>query len=143
LYDLPSSAADPKGYAVRYYAQYPALGLLVWPPLFHVIEGLAMAAVGTDYVVGRVLVYLFGLLAGVYAYRLALRTHGPAVAVLGLVLFLFAPLVFDYSGYVLLEVPTLAWVLAAVFHFERYLVEERPRDAVLACLFAALAALTR
>ena len=47
--DLPASAADPRGYAVRYYAQYPALGLLVWPPFFHLVEGLAMGAFATLY----------------------------------------------------------------------------------------------
>jgi hypothetical protein len=51
--------------------------------------------------------------------------------------------VFDHAGYVLLEVPALALVLAAAFHFERYLGDARPRDAVLAGLFAALCALTR
>jgi hypothetical protein len=62
------------------------------------------------------------------------------------------------------EVPTLAWILASLFHFERYIVPALPptleeiernehlrpkpvarrvRDVWLACLFAALAALTR
>ena len=30
---------DLPDYAVRYYVQYPALGLLVWPPFFYVVEG--------------------------------------------------------------------------------------------------------
>lgn len=143
LHDLPQSATNPKQYAVRYYLQYPALGLLIWPPFFYLVEGAAMAVFGTSYVTARVLVALFAIVAGIYAYRLALRTHGPRVAAFALAFFGFAPLVFDLSRYVLLEVPTLALVLASVFHFERYLGESRARDALLACLLAALAALTR
>ncbi len=143
LRDMPASAADPKGYAVRYYAQYPALGLLVWPPFFYAVEGAAMSVGGTSFVTARVVVSLFGLLAGWYAFRLSVRSHGPWLAAFAAGLLGFAPLVYEYARRVMLEVPTLAVALAAVFHFERYRDETRPRDAVLACLFAAFAALTR
>src|SRR5436309_3320138 len=69
--DLPASATDPKGYAVRYYVQYPALGIVTWPPLFYAVEGLAMWLFGTSYLTARIVVYLFALLGGIYAYRLA------------------------------------------------------------------------
>ena len=143
LMDFPESASDPKGYAVRYYAQYPALGLVVWPPFFHAVEGLAMAIFGTSYLTARLVLAAFTLLGGIYAYRIALRTHGREVALISLAILGLAPVVFDTAGYVLLEVPAVAMVLAAMFHFERYLGELRGRDAVLACLFAAFAALTR
>ncbi len=143
LTDLPASAADPRGYAAKYYVQYPALGIIIWPPFFYAVEGLTMWAFGTSYLVARLVVYAFAMLGGVYAYRLFCRTHGRTVALAALGVLGLAPLVFMYSAYVLLEVPTLALVLAAVFHFERYLGDERARDAVLACLLAALAALTR
>lgn len=143
LADLPASAADPRGYAARYYVQYPALGIVIWPPLFYAVEGLAMWAFGTDYLVARLVVYAFALLGGVYAYRLFCRTHGRPVALAALGVLGLSPLVFTHTAYVLLEVPTLALVLATVFHFERYLSDERARDAVLACLLAAFAALTR
>ncbi len=141
--DWPTSTADPRGYAVRYYMQYPALGIVIWPPFFYLVEGVAMWALGTSYLVSRLVIYAFALFGGVYAYRLFRRTHGTPVALAALAVLGLAPLVFMFSGYVLLEVPTLALVLASVFHFERYVGEKRARDAVLACLFAALAALTR
>ncbi|MBY0514286.1 MAG: glycosyltransferase family 39 protein, partial [Gemmataceae bacterium] len=143
LYDLPTSAADPKGYAVGYFRQYPALGLITWPPFFYAVEGVAMAACGTSYTTARCVLAGFVLLGGWYFFRLMARTHGRWPAALGLALFLFAPLVYEHSRRVMLEVPALALVLASVFHFERYLDAARRRDAVLACLFAALAALTR
>jgi 4-amino-4-deoxy-L-arabinose transferase-like glycosyltransferase len=143
LTDLPASASDPRGYASRYYLQYPALGIIIWPPFFYLVEGVAMWAFGTSYLVARLVAYAFALVGGVYAYRLFCRTHDRPTALFALGVLGLAPLVFEYSSYVLLEVPTLALVLAAVFHFERYLSGERARDAVLACLLAALAALTR
>lgn len=143
LADLPASAADPRGYAASYYVQYPALGIIIWPPFFYAVEGLAMGVFGTSYFVARLVAYAFALLGGVYAYRLFLRTHGRAVAAVALAVLGTTPLVFEHTSYVLLEVPTLALVLGAVFHFERYLGEERGRDAILACLLAAAAALTR
>ena len=143
LADLPASAVDPRGYAAKYYVQYPALGIIIWPPFFYAVEGLAMWAFGTSYLVARLVAYAFALVGGVYAYRLFLRTHGRAVAAVAVAVLGMAPLVFEYSSYVLLEVPTLALVLGAVFHFERYLGEERGRDAIFACLLAAAAALTR
>lgn len=143
LADLPASAADPRGYATKYYVQYPALGIIVWPPFFYAVEGVAMWAFGTSYLVARLVTYGFALLGGVYAYRLFCRTHGRAVAAVALAVLGMAPLVFEYASYVLLEVPTLALVLGAVFHLERYLGEERGRDAIFACLLAAAAALTR
>lgn len=143
LIDLPASAADPRGYATNYYVQYPALGIIIWPPLFYAVEGLAMSVFGTSYFVARLVVYAFAVVGGVYAYRLFLRTHGRAVAAVALAVLGMAPLVFEHTSYVLLEVPTLALVLGTVFHFERYLSEERGRDAIFACLLAAAAALTR
>jgi hypothetical protein len=143
LADLPESSADPRGYASRYYVQYPALGLIVWPPFFYAIEGLAMSLFGTGYTVARGVEYAFALVGGIYSYRLVLRTHGRGVAAVALALLGLAPLVFEYTGYVLLEVPTLALILGAVFHFERHLDTSWRRDAILACLLAALAALTR
>lgn len=141
--DITESAADPRGYASRYYVQYPALGIIIWPPVFYMVEGLAMWAFGTGYTVARAVVYGFALLGGVYAYLLVRRTHGQRVACATLAVLGLAPVVFEHTGYVLLEVPTLALVLASVFHFERYLGGGRGRDAILACVLAALAALTR
>ena len=34
---------NPKTYAVNYYMKYPALGLMVWPPLYYAVEGAWMS----------------------------------------------------------------------------------------------------
>jgi hypothetical protein len=141
--DLPASLVDPKGYAIRYYCQYPAVAIVTWPPLFYLVEGLAMWALGPHFWVGRVCVAGFAALALGYVYRWARLQLTHPLALLAVALVALTPLVFVYSQRVMLEVPTLAMLLAAVTHFEKYLAVRRGRDAVLACLFAAFAALTR
>src|SRR5258708_7475667 len=93
--DLP--VTHPKDYTVHYYLQYPALGLLVWPPLFYAVEGAFMLLFGTSFLVARVLLGLFALLACVYLFLLALRTHDLFTAAVATLLFGFAPLVFVFS----------------------------------------------
>jgi hypothetical protein len=141
LADQP--VTDVQGYAESYYVQYPALGLLVWPPMFHLVEGVAMSVFGTSFLVARFVVALFAMLACVYLFRLVSRTHGAGVAAASVLLFSFTPLVFTYSRQVMLEMPTLAFGLVATFHFVRYLDEFRRRDIFIAAVASACAALTR
>ncbi len=165
--DLPGSLADPKGYAVRYYCQYPALGVISWPPLFYAVEGLAMLALGPHFWVGRLCVAGFAVWVLVSVYRfarmqfghlvnpdrkgggvepptdLAVGVHAEKLSLLAVALTALTPVVFVFSQRVMLEIPTLAFVLAAVVRFEQYLTARRGRDAIFACLLAAGAALTR
>jgi hypothetical protein len=83
------------------------------------------------------------VLAGVYLYRLVLRSHPPATAALTASLFALSPLVFTFSHQVMLEVPTVACALGAIFYAQRYLEEGRRRDVYLCALFTAATGLTR
>lgn len=141
LHDQPFEA--PRDYAEQYYLQYPALGLLVWPPLFHFAEGMVMTVLGPSFGTARLTLAIFGLIAGVYCYRLFRRFLPAETAAVGVLLVGATPLVFIYSRYVMAEVPTLAFVLMSLFYFERYLQTERKFDAIGCCLAAAFAALTR
>lgn len=132
-----------RDYSVRYYVQYPALGLLVWPPFFYFVEGVWMLAVGTCFLAGQVLVGLFAAMACVYLFLLAERTHGRGTAALAALFLALSPLFFELSSRVMLEVPALAWGLMAAYHFHRYLGNERRLHLALCCLATALCALTR
>src|SRR5262249_10238404 len=126
----------PTSFAKRYYLKYPALGLLVWPPLYYLVEGAFMLPFGTSFLAARTLVGLFDAWAVVTFYRLLRRDRDVMTASMAAILFGIAPLVVMFSRQVMLELPALAFALAAVFHFERYLSDERPRDAIFACLAA-------
>ncbi|MFM9965552.1 MAG: ArnT family glycosyltransferase [Planctomycetaceae bacterium] len=141
LADRPLSGL--RGYAENYYVQYPALGLLIWPPLFHALTGVVMWAVGTSSLVATLMVGVSAMIACVYLFRLTARTHDAATGSLAVLLFGLCPLVFEYSRHVMLEMPTLMWGLIATFHFVRYLDESRRRDVFIAAVASACAALTR
>src|SRR5205807_6673808 len=123
--------------------QYPALGIIVWPPAFYGFEGLAFLLFGDSFLVGRLLVVAFALLACVYFFLLVRRTHDHYTAFAAALILGLSPLVFEFSDRVMLEVPALAWCLMAAFHFHRYLDNPRKLDLALCCLATALATLTR
>jgi hypothetical protein len=141
VHDLPLT--NFRSYTVSYYLQYPALGLLVWPPLFYFVEGLIMSIFGTSLIVSKALIGAFAAMACVYLFYLVRRSHDAGRAAIAVLVLGLAPLVFELSHQVMLEIPTLALGLAASYHFIRYLEGERRRDLILAGLFAAFAALTR
>jgi hypothetical protein len=141
LVDLP--VGHLHDYTINYYLQYPALGLLVWPPFFYLIEGLFMAVFGMSLIVPKILIGIFAGVACVYLFRLVQETHDLPTATMTVLIFGFSPLVFSFSRQVMLEVPTLACSLAAIYYFIRYLKQEHRRDLYFATLASTLAALTR
>ena len=141
LSDLP--IAHPRDYAIRYYLQYPALGVPLWPPLFYFVEGVFMTLFGTSTLVSKAVVLGFACVACLYLFFLARRTHGAEVAALAVPLLAFGPLFFEFSHQVMLEIPTLALGLGATYHFVRFLDLQRRSDLFAAAILAALAALTR
>jgi hypothetical protein len=141
LHDLP--VTHVRDYAIRYYLQYPALNLLIWPPLFHVVEGAVMLLLGCSVGAAKIALALFVALACAYLYWLVLRTHDSWTAATTVLIFALCPLVFSYSRQVMLEVPALAFALASTYHFVRYMESERHCDLFLAAVAAALSALTR
>ncbi|MBW8875097.1 MAG: glycosyltransferase family 39 protein [Acidobacteria bacterium] len=144
LVDHPFSRL--RDYTVDYYLQYPALGLIVWPPLFYGFEGVLMLVLGTSFAVTKALAGLFSALACVYLFLLVRRTHGEVAAAVVTLLFGLSPLVFLLSHHVMLEMPALAFALAAIYHFVRYLDDldgGKRLDVFIAAAAAAGFALTR
>lgn len=121
----------PSEYTQQYFARYPALGLVIWPPAFHAVTGTIMLVAGPTFQTARGVELAYLVLALVYLYRLAARTHGWAVALLAMILFGLGRDVFTHTRAVMLETPLTACMLAAMFHFERYLAEVRRRDVIL------------
>ncbi|MCZ6674105.1 MAG: glycosyltransferase family 39 protein [Verrucomicrobia bacterium] len=139
--DLPIS--EPKEYTIHYYLQYPALGLLVWPPLFHFIEGGVMLVLGTSIIVSRALITAFALLAFLYLFKLVSHTHKSSTAALAVLMFGSSSLIITYANQVMLEMPMLACSLAAIYYFVRYVDQQNRLDVVLATLATVFAVLVR
>ena len=132
-----------RDYAYQYYLQYPVLGLLVWPPLFYLIEGATMLVFGTSLVVAKVLVLGFAAMTCVYLFALVSRTHDRWTATVAALLFVLSPLVLELSRQVMLEIPALAFMMAAIYHTVVHLETERRLHLWLAAFASAAAVLTR
>lgn len=113
---------DPAGYAYRYYAQYPALTILFYPPLFYAISAPFYAVFGVSQETALLVVALHYLALGLGCWRLA-RFWLPAVPSMAFaVLVMWLPEVAFWGRQVMLEVPAFAflvWSAVAVMAYLR------------------------
>ncbi len=134
---------NPYEYAVEYYARYPCLGLVHYPPVFAAVEAVVFAALGISVESARVAVALFGGLAASFAYALGRRLLGRFGGIVAALLVVTAPELALWGREVMLEVPVVAMMLGASYFLIRYLQEERAGFAVAASAFLALGILTK
>jgi hypothetical protein len=123
LQDLP--LRHPVQYAYRYYAQYPAVAILHWPPLFYLFEGVSFLLFGPSVVSARLTIIFFTVVL-LYQWFLLVEeqqdsyTAGVSTAILGLL-----PMVLLFEKTVMLEIPSLALGVAAIRYWIRYLDQGR------------------
>lgn len=139
--DLP--IRHPVHYAYRYYAQYPAVAILHWPPLFYLFEALSFLVLGPSVVSARLTVLLFCVLLLYQWFRLVEETldsytAGICTAALGLV-----PMVLLFEKSVMLEIPSLGLGVAAIRHWMLYLEQNRRRSLYLSALWLSAALLCK
>jgi hypothetical protein len=123
---LSDPTPDLQGFALSYYARYPALNLTTYPPLFHLLEAGLFGLFGTSAYVAKGLVLAFALLAGLYTTAW-LRRWVAVEAGCGGALVLLLPGMVRWSHAVMLNVPAFAFGLAALYHARRWL--EAPPEA--------------
>jgi hypothetical protein len=139
--DLPLH--HPVQYAYRYYAQYPAVAILHWPPLFYVVEGISFIALGASGFSARLTVMLFTLLM-LWQWFLLVEemqdsyTASISTAILGLL-----PMMLLFEKTVMLEIPSLALGIAAVRYWVRYLDKGRSPDLYIFSLWLSAALLCK
>jgi len=122
--DLP--IAHPVHYTYAYYAQYPALsGVIHWPPLFYLTEGLMFRLFGASVVTARLTILLFSLIACTFWFRLINNIQGKWAALVTTAVFALVPSVLLFEKAVMLEIPCLAMSLAALYFWYDYLTTER------------------
>jgi hypothetical protein len=116
LIDLPG---NPKEYALSYYARYPVIHPTAHPPAFYVLEGLAFAVFGASPYVAKGLILVFALAASLYLLAWLRRIVPEAGWTAPL--FLLQPGVILWSHTVMLNIPSVAIGLAALWHLRRWL----------------------
>jgi hypothetical protein len=145
LYDFVRDAPLDNGreYALRYYAQYPALGFAFYPPFFAVVEALFFAVLGISPFAARLTVLAFALVAVLLWYQWMQRLAGSAVAFVSAILLITAPTVVLWAREVMLEIPALSLVIASCFFVDRFIHTRNPRALYLGVILAGLAAWTK
>jgi predicted membrane-bound mannosyltransferase len=124
--DLP--IRHPVQYAYRYYAQYPAVAILHWPPLFYIFEGLSFLVLGPSVVSARLTVLLFCVLLLYQWFRLVEETLDSYTAGICTVVLGLLPMVLLFEKSVTLETPSLALGVAAIRHWIGYLEKNQRRS---------------
>jgi hypothetical protein len=140
---LASPTTHVKSFATQYYLQYPALGILVWPPLLHFIEGCWMQLFGIGFESTRYLILFFLGVSLYFIFGLYRLYFDRVRSLLGVLLVGISPIPFQFSQHVMGEIPCFAFAMGTVFFFESYLKSKVRRHAILACLFASMTFLTR
>jgi hypothetical protein len=136
--ELPS---DPKQFALAYYARYPVIHPTAHPPGFYVIEAVAFALFGASPFVAKGLVLLFALMAAVYL-TLWLRRWVAPEAGWAAGLLLLQPSVILWSHTVMLNTPSMALGLGALWHMRRWLESPTSRHVYPAMILTVAGILT-
>lgn len=141
LSDLPLT--NPVHYAYVYYAHYPVLSLVHWPPFFYLLEGLTFLTLGPSVVSARLLVLLFALFGFYFWFKLVSELDNEWTAALSTIVLAFLPSLLLYERAAMLEAPSLALCIAASYIWVKYLDGEQKRHAFWFAALASLALLTK
>jgi hypothetical protein len=136
--------ADPVHYTYLYYAQYPALsGVIHWPPFFYLCEGVIFFVLGPSVVAARLTILLFTWLGCYFWFRLVKELQNDRTAALSTIVFALLPSVLLFEKAVMLEIPSLALCITALYYWQRFVSAENRWDLYRFALFSSLALLTK
>jgi hypothetical protein len=134
---------NPVSFTYNYYAHYPALGIVHWPPVFYVVEGAVFLIAGPSVIAARLTILLFMALSLTFLFALVSYLTNRLTAMMGMAFLAFMPAMLLFEKLVMLEIPCLAFCLACGYYLVRYARENRNRDAYLYALTMSLALLTK
>jgi hypothetical protein len=118
LLDLPLD--DPAGYAYRYYAQYPALTILFYPPLFYAISAPFYALLGVSHEVALFVVFLHYVAYGLGCFVLARFWLSAIPSLAFALLMVLLPEIAFWGRQVMLEIPAFAFLVWSAVALMRY-----------------------
>jgi hypothetical protein len=133
----------PVEYAYEYYAQYPAVAIVHWPPLFYLFEGVSFLVLGPTVFAARLTVLLFVVLLLYQWFKLVEHwqdSYTAAICTAGLGLL---PMVLLFEKTVMLEIPSLALSVATIRYWIRYLEDGENSSLYWAMLWLSAALLCK
>lgn len=134
---------NPMHFAREYYEHYPKVALGHWPPMFYVIQSAWTLIFSPSRVSIMLLMAVLTAAAATMLFKFMRPKFGVWKAVAGVLLFLYVPLVQQFSSAVMTEIPITLLLLIAVRFWARFLETERMKDSILFGLVAALAILVK
>ncbi len=138
---LSSFPVNPVKFGLSYYARYPVIHPTGYPPLFYLIEGAAFRLLGPSPYVAKGLVIAFALFAAVYVAAWLRRWVAEEAGWFG-ALVILQPGVVKWANAVMLNVPSMALGLAALYHARRWTEAPASRHFYAAVFLALLGVLT-
>jgi 4-amino-4-deoxy-L-arabinose transferase-like glycosyltransferase len=141
LHDLP--LRHPVEYTYRYYAQYPVLGIVMYPPAFYFVEGVAFFIFGASVLTARLTILGFALLGLFFWFKLVNELEDEYTAALSTILLGFLPSVLNYEKVVMLDVPLMSLCIAASYFWIVFLRRGLDRHLCGFAIFLSLAFLTK
>ena len=134
----------PIQYGNQYYSHLPALSLPYHPPLFPVLESVFFWIFGVNGLSARLAVAVAVAAGAVLFYRLIVETTGSAmVAACAVVTFYMWRIAIAVSHDVMLEMPSFAFLVAALYWIRRLDKHWSVAEGVLFALFASAAVWTK
>jgi hypothetical protein len=146
LHDMIASGqlTRPLAYSKFYYSHLPAISIPYHPPLFPAIEALFFFVFGVKVAVARLAVALSVGISALIFYRLVRATHGSELVAFCATLSVFSLWTSQLVGTeVMLEFPSLAFTLAALYCLRDFDRGYSLRRALLFALLASAAVWTK
>ena len=142
--DLPFDSLG--SYPFDYYAQYPALGFIFWPPVYPMVEGLFFLLAGEiNLFVSQLCMLFFACMAMLAGFFLLRPRFGPGLSCLAMISLFGISEFIKYQNQVRLEVPTIAVGLCFLLSYQGLLSRAKPEYWRLCCfsLLGAIAIYTK
>ena len=134
---------DPMGFAYAYYTQYPALTILLYPPLLSFALAPFYAVFGVSQETALLVLFIFYCALALSAYGLA-RLWLPRAGAFGVALILVAaPEIAFWGRQVMLEIPAFAFVVWSAVFLVRHLRVKDARSLYASAAFLVLAMYTK
>ena len=133
-----------RDYTYLYYVHYPALsGVVHWPPLFYLVEGVTFLVAGSSVVTARLSILFFAVVGLWFWFRLVEKLHSQLVASVATVLLALSPCFLLFEKTVMLEIPSAAMCIVATYFWVGFLKDGESRDLYWFAVTMSLAMLVK
>jgi hypothetical protein len=118
-----------------YLSYYEVLPLIRFPPVSKFIYLTIYFAFGTSHIGPRLVQLIFYLLSTIYLYRTIHLYREKEIALLGVTIYLFSPVIFSYASRAALESGAIFFIIIISFYFLRFIKGADNRDLILTSFF--------